>query len=915
MRHTRFFRFVAIAFVGLCVSFLLRLSWTSVAFGQANLQSALKEAEKNYICFSASREYPISEFQSFSQESIKTEIVQKLANQLSSCVRRRKNRLGSVDLSKLIGVTYSTQLLNNGTRAVIIAGVGKRDANDIDLTSGLESYSDGMANFLVKNADQKDFSVALEKTEIEKPFSEPLLSWKAVRSRAGSIILTGSGKLVFPTKLSLSGNEASVEATLAVQHKIPEVDAMPPHFQIHFKGNASDQDLLLNRSRKLGAAELTFNGLLLKGVPQYIEKSAGKKLKENGITFETKNPPKNAASGSWAKFSKTLEVPKATTLDATLAEYRKIEASLKKNRDNASKLLKTISDYQTQLDKASESKRKELEANLQKAQSDLSSIQASIKKNITNKYLKLNNLSLTSEFVCAPEFIREFKFPIFERKVSANTQGASASAGIGVTGDAVIDIAKSTCNVTFAPPFKVNSSIYSDISISSNGYFGARADALGEKDFGISFKSNKGYGNYSFSSMTLDGNEKEAIAQLVLKSVDNAMEDEKLLNDLANRIKDETVLPMFDKIEGALIGTDTAPFSTSQICNLFTKVGKASGSEADKVCRALGLEIPKPSEAIETVTKQQIEAQKDLERVEKSLSDAEKEVINLNKEVTEKGNSLAEKLCRFDPTGLCDEARKRLKSDLDNLNLALSKAIERRDGLIAEKNRLSHQYLNLQKRVGDLTKEWETYNQWVEYSASKKIREVAKSFVRNRILLSSDVIDTKAIARKFLDIVWKLEKANSKANELIDLTENLFQKFVPDRLSISVKASGRVGFVSRARLLETSPQFINNSELVFKDGKPSMKVKLSAYKNRPEAQEGNMGGLAPIGVIFNVQQVACIGGTVEQDLSCSAGAQKIAPPWGKNKPLLTQTIGIGIEKIAKDEKVVFDKSVPLQIKS
>jgi hypothetical protein len=319
-------------------------------------------------------------------------------------------------------------------------------------------------------------------------------------------------------------------------------------------------------------------------------------------------------------------------------------------------------------------------------------------------------LSLTSEFVCAPEFIREFKFPIFERKVSANTEGASASAGIGVTGDAVIDIAKPTCNVTFAPPFKVNSSIYSDVSISSNGYFGVRADASGEKDFGISFKSNKGYGDYSFSSMTLDENEKEAIAQLVLKSVDNAMEDEKLLNDLANRIKDETVLPMLDQIEGALIGTDAAPFSTSQICALFTKVGKASGSEADKVCWALGLKIPKPSEAIETVTRQQIKAQKDLEGVEKSLSDAEKEVINLNKEVTEKGNSLAEKLCRFDPLGLCDKARKQLKSDLDNLNSALSKTIERRDGLIAEKNRLSRQALNLQKRVSVLTKEWETYN-------------------------------------------------------------------------------------------------------------------------------------------------------------------------------------------------------------
>ncbi len=913
MKHIQTLRFIVIGLLGLLVSFLIRLYWTPVALGQASFQTALDEVEKTYICSSASREYPISQLQTLSQESFQTEIVEELAKQLSGCVASRQNRLGSVDLSKLAGVTYTTHLLNNGANAVVIAGVGRHNTNDIDLTSGLEGFSTGMADFLVKNANQQEFAVELDKTEgipaDKRSFREPLLSWKAVRSRVGRVVLTGSGNLAFPTKLSLSGNRAVVEADLAVQHEIPDVDKMPPHFKIYFKGEASDQDLLLNRSRKLGQAELTFNGLLLKGVPQYIESAASKKLKENKIGFEV--DPK--MDDSWAKFSKTLEVPRATPLDATLAEYRKIEASLKKNKDEASKLLKTISDYQVQLDKVPESKRKALEANLQKAQSDLSGIQASIRKNITDKYSKLNNLSLTSEFVCAPEFIRKFEFPIFERKVSAKTEGASASAGIGVTGDVVIDIAKPTCNVTFAPPFKVNSSIYSDISISSNGYFGAQAKASGEKDFGISFTSNKGYGNYSFSSMTLKKNEKEAIAQLVLKSVDNAMEDEKLLNDLANRVMDETVLPMLDQIEGTLIGTDAAPFSTSQICDLFIKVGKASGSEADKVCWALGLKIPKPSEAIETVTQKQTKAQKDLERVDKSLSDAEKEVIDLNEKVTKKGDSLANKLCRFDPLGLCDKARKQLKSDLDNLNSALRKAKETKDGLSAEKNRLSRQVLDLQKRVGDLTKEWETYNQWVEYSASKKVREVAKSFVRNQILLSSNVVDTKAIARKFLDVVWKLEEANSKANELIDLTENLFHKFVPDRLSISVKAAGRVGFDSRARLLETSPQFINNSELVFKDGKPSMKVKLSAYKNRPEAKEGNLGGLAPIGVIFNAQQVACIGGKVEQDLSCSAGAKKIDIPWGNNKPLLTDTIGG--EKIAENETVIFDEPVSLQIKS
>jgi hypothetical protein len=60
-------------------------------------------------------------------------------------VNRNQNQLGLVDLSQLFGITYTTQLLNNGTSAIVIAGVGKHDANDIDLISGLDRYSQGMA--------------------------------------------------------------------------------------------------------------------------------------------------------------------------------------------------------------------------------------------------------------------------------------------------------------------------------------------------------------------------------------------------------------------------------------------------------------------------------------------------------------------------------------------------------------------------------------------------------------------------------------------------------------------------------------------------------------------------------------------------------------------------------------------------
>jgi hypothetical protein len=508
--------------------------------------------------------------------------------------------------------------------------------------------------------------------------------------------------------------------------------------------------------------------------------------------------------------------------------------------------------------------------------------------------------------------MREFKFPIFERKVSSNGQGASASAGIGVTGDVIIDISKPTCKVTFAPPFKLNSSIYSDVSISSNGYFGLRAEALGEKDFGISFSSNKGYGSSSkFTNMTLDENEKEAIAQLVLKSVDNAMEDEKILNDLANKIKDEFAVPMLDSLESALIGTDSAPFSSSKLCSLFEKAGsRIPGSEEDLVCWALSASEPlQPLKA--TLPPLVLPP-------EPPLPPRPSGVCSLTSKVNVPSCRVVLK-AEF-PLGcsVAKEAAEKANTEIDRVCSSISKWEKEVEGIRkaseTEKAKLISEYETRKRQIEEsYNKAFENWQRWNRYRNPVVVRNIAKGFVRNRILLSSDVIDSKAIARKFMDIVWKLEESNRKANEVIDLTENYLQKIIPERLSISIKASGRVAFDSRARLLETSPQFTNNSELEFKEGKPSLKLKFSAYKNRPQAQEGKLGGLAPIGVVFTAQQVACIGGTVEQDFSCSADARKIDIPEGKNKPLLTRTLGG--EKISKNEIEVFFDSVTLPIKS
>jgi len=899
MRHTRFFRFVAIAFLGLCVSFLLRLSWTSVAFGQANLQSTLNEAEKNYICFSASREYPISEFRSFTQNSIQTNIVQKLAKQLSSCVLRNQNQLGSVDLSKLLGVTYTTQLLNNGKSAVVIAGVGKRNANGINLTSGLDNYSSGMANFLVENANLKDFSVTLKQRKFSNQVDKELLN---LTDRFGKLVLHAKGSLEFSDKLRLSGNKASIEASLGIQHQIKDVPTLPPHVQLYFKGDASDQNVLSNRSRKLGSVELMFNGLLLKGVPAYLEQNRAK-LERNGLVLKTDYKRDN----SQATLSRTIEIAQETQLNKNIAELRSIESKLRAKQTKVLSYLTDISNLKTKSEQARTKGNTELAAKLEerlkKAETNLKVEQANLQKDIANKYQKLAKLPLQAKFICAPEFMREFKFPIFERRASSSGQGGNASAGIGVSGDVVIDISKPTCEFIFAPPFKGQSSTYADVSVTSNGYLGGRADASGEKDFGITFSKSKqgssNYGNFNALDPKLlqfTSNEKKAINDLVLKSLEDAKNDEKVLNDLANKFQEGFIDPLISSVESSLIGSDNAPFSALKLCSsLFNKIGITSDSEEELVCKAANTNVLQPSKILETVTQKQQELQDRVKFLEDNLSSLDSEIQRLNEK-------LASKACKLDLTGLCKKAT----------SAAFSTAENTKNKLNAEKNSLTNQLSNLQVELVDLTQAWEQYNNWLLYRTSQKVREVAKKVLSNRILRNPTASISRSIAKDLLDLAWDIETGVREVNSFIDnIAKYLQPPGLPESLTISAAASGRIGFRSQAHIVETRPQLTTTSELEFKDKKPLLNLKFVAYRNGPEGEKGRIGGLDVTGLTFTAKQIACLGGKVQGD-SCSSG-KKIDDIPEKNWSLLAPTLAD--DKLSKNEIEIFSDSVPLQFKS
>jgi hypothetical protein len=774
-------------------------------------------------------------------------------------------------------------------------------ASEIDI----DSYSKETAEFLVRNGDETNLSVPLEKTKFEKQFQRSLVSWKRVTNRIGGIYLDLKGSLEFPKNFSLGNNEAKAQATLSVRHYGFEgAEKLPPHFQAEFIAKASDKELLSRLSRKIASAELNFRGLMLKGVPEYLEQNtAFRKLRENGMVL-TRTPNND----NEAKLSKTIEVPKLSQLEivGNSVVLKAFEASLDANKKDVLRYRKEISELETTLEQAHQENNAELvrqqKERIQTVKDKLQEVQNSIESNLANRQRILANLPLTASFTCAPEFIREFKFPIFERKVSTSTQGASGSAGVGVSGDVVIDISAPTCTVAFSPPFpfKVNSSVYSDVSVTSNGYFGAQAEGSAEQQqFGIKFTGK--YGNYTVPTVTLDDKEKEAIAEIILKIADDVKNDEKVLNELANNVKNELVSPVVSAIESTLIGSDSAPFNISEICSLFTRMGATtSGSEENLVCWAAS--ASKPIEPIKP-------------KLPELVLPREPKIPNRPQGVCKLASSLpcipsrTRTVPRY-PCGTLRNPRWCTTVTDPEIPLGCSAARAANDRVCAdirkwddnrtrllqnwetEKTNVRNAWNRRVREINDSFNaefsKWQTdINSWNRYRDPASVRNIAKKFVRSRIILSSDVIDSKAIAKQLLDLAFQVEEGGSKVNQWIDLTNKYLQTLAP---GISVSASGRIAFDSRAHLLVTRPQITADAKLVFNNGKPSFddkETKVVGYVNGLDTKEGRIGGLDQIGIKFFAKQVACLGGKVDEsseEPSCSNGKAIARSKVGKDEP-------------------------------
>lgn len=829
MKHQRWFQYTAIACLAFLVVFLLKLFSPQVALGHspftpnisnspspdipissvdskpgktliaASYQDALKEAEKQFICFKSSKEYPISQFRRFSPSEIETRIVRRLASQLSECVEQNRRSIDFVDLNNLFRVIYTTRILQDSNTAVVIVGVGSPTQ-----IPDRARFSEGLVDFFAANTDKINPSVTLSNNDINNR-SFPLFKEPFNLGRLGKLVIESKGHINLPSnKLRLSGNETSINTSLDINHEL-EVDGKSESFnffRLSFQGKASDfdKDLLSGRKKELASAELTFNGLLMKGIPLYFEARKEKLKKDLAIEIKT-DSTKNQTT-----LSKKIGVPEYNKLE----EIRRIEKELNDK-------LYELRTRQEQIKK--EPSNSQIQNKLQASENEL--------KNIMSDKIRLLESIYKIDFQCAPAFMKKVEFPIWGKTASTGSGNSGASASVGVRGDAVIDISQPTCSFSIVPPYNSKSKISTDVSVSSNGYFGVRTLAQATGSFNIKFVDK--YGEYLFDInqvSQLGNDEKRYVSAVLEKTWEDVKNDQKIIAQLQEKIQREFV----DKLLS----------SSSLADELINRVS----SNVEELCKSYVNELGANGKLVCWAAK--YPTRPDLAIAER-IPEFEKRFSQLHPTTTV---SQACKLGKELPS--CPTIKTRIPP-------FVGPEVEVEQPDCAATIAPIKTACNLWNREKET---WERLvgSEYNLYRNPNEIRKVAEQFVRKSILVPGKFSPniSKNLALKLLDLAWQAEGGLSNVNDKID--EVLQPAALLKNLNLSIKSSATAEFDSKARILETGPAFQLESTLIFPDGKPAMRVKGSFYKNGPRSsKEGRIGGLEPLNLNLEAALVASLG--------------------------------------------------------
>jgi hypothetical protein len=621
----------------------------------------------------------------------------------------------------------------------------------------------------------------------------------------------------------------TTQSWFSINHELDDV-RIPPLTKIAVKGSILENNAL-------ASLEVTFEGLLMKGVPEYLSTEKAKnEFKKYDITVEPHPDDNNKVI-----LRKTIPIPEEKR--HLVEEFNKINQEIKSYQQQISAARGAVANIAT-------------DNFLQKAVAKKNELFSQLIQNI-------------GSFPCGPEFKRVFTFPIWGVGGSVGGENASAEARAGVSGDVQIEIAAPTCGISADSLFQAETWGQTNIDITSSGYFGANAGAQASGGgYGIAFYSEK-YGNYSIpiDQIRINDDEKRIFNDLVLKMLKEAENSEQALSALTEKISG-TASNITNKIQSELISRLQNP---SQICSFLQQVGAASSnSEAARICQTLLHPllpaplppiipelVPPPMPSLPLRPDGRCRAPLPLlpcrvERVCGVCEHCERiGVGRFSREVcvpvvpcTNCSNQEIPPHCRE-----ARRAREATNAEYRRICQRLESWARQVDDLTRRGNEaIARARRQWRKNRDRLTAEYNArmaeYNRQVTQRAeySRRLTVLAEDAIKNNVLRR---VNHRAVAEKLLSAAWK-------AYDWVNLTNDFITDRLPQNLSFNIKGAAKVAFHSKAHILHATPKLRTVSSYDLQQNSFTVTV-YGTEDTRTAGELSGIGGLDVLGYTLSAE--------------------------------------------------------------
>lgn len=745
--------------------------------------------------------------------------------------------------------------------------------------------------------------------------------WSRDFGRLGRIALVAQSR-IDPPDFARGDTSGEISGQMALTHTLSNGFVITPA-TIEVAGSSVNIFPLRAGTLRLGELRMDFSGLMLKGLPQYIEKTpALAALRAQGFVF--KRDPGDNSHGTLTK-DIMVSVPQSLVaavapIEAEIARLaprieqvsrssyitnsqsavdlaqRSLEEQIRRD-PQASVKLKEVQDMKRRFDEFPSIDNEEA---LKKAQGELDALveQNSLLRLARSRVERAQNAlrlakvemglpalearhtqamqrradllrELTAEFPCLPKFKRTVTFPIYELGVEAGGGSASARAKFGVHGDVVVSVTP-RCGVKLGSGMMLDTYATVDIEILSHGFFGARADAQASGTFKLLAQFDGEYGQYPVDLGYISEQEKEILNNIVLSSQLQAKDVEGINRAILNTLESGIVENAHNLLLGDLIGAPGSP-NVGKICRLFQKVGVASGSDMDLICRWAGANPPTLPPFIrppfvapplpDAPVKPSVICEADL-----PTPPCRKVTTSVDCPPFTPSWLCPEDITTWIPPG-CEVAVEGVEA-ANRLRREACKQLERFEDEVEkhrkEVNRIMARARDEHERnVRRLERGHQRLEQQIERIKRAQnpdfIYRIARSWAESNIFVAKA---NEKVTKLLLDKIWQVDKYGRFIPEKVDMVSSFIHDNFLSDITVSVAGSARIAFQATAHIVKVEPSLHHETSIVALDGGGTgLESTVSFFRHSNPTEKGRVGGLSILDMTLHADLTATIGNT------------------------------------------------------